>query len=310
MKKVTVITVNYNGLRHLKYSIPSLIRQSYPNKEIILIDNASHDGSVEFMRKKFPDVKIICNKKNNGPPAMNLGITRAGGDYILLCGNDTRYNADFIESMVEAMESDRKIGMVQPKIMLKATQEINTLGLALFPSGRTQDIIDENRIDMIFCPCGCAELIRKEALESIRIGKEYFDSDFFWGCEDYDLGFRMVLQGWRCVYESKAVMEHVHGGTMPSSNDLAIYYGDRNRIWTILKNFPTGLLIRYFISIIVLQILTILKYTLKGKMLLIMRAKWDALRNFKKMFKKRKIIQKNRVISNKVLRKKISGGWI
>ena len=193
--------------------------------------------------------------------------------------------------------------MIAPKIVYLDNLRIDSLGLEVLCSGLSKDIKYPKRI---FCPCGCAAVYKKEMLEDIKILGDYFDSDFFIYSEDLDLGFRARLMGWKCMPANKAIVYHAHGGTMKSYSNFSIYLGDRNRIWTLVKNFPGPLIIKYLPFILLLQVATIMKYAIKGKLVIILKAKFDAIKGLAKMLKKRKIIQKKKKIMWKEIDKLIT----
>lgn len=305
IKQVSVVVLNYNGKKVLKNCLGSLLKQNYNNYELIVADNNSTDGSAEFIQKNFPKVKIVANKENIGIPGLNKGIEKAKGEYIITVGNDTKFDRNFIKEMVNVAGIDKKIGMVSPKIYY-FDEKVDTLGLRVFKSGLTKDVKNEKDRDKIFCPSGCAELFRRDALGSLK-PREYFDNDFFCYADDFDIGFRIILNGWKFAYAPKAVAYHMHGTTMSKNIDRSIYLGDRNRVWTIVKDFPTGFLVKNLHWILLLQLATIVKYALKGKFFLILKSKIDALGGFGKMLQKRKIIQRNKKISGKELDKLIKG---
>ena len=309
---VSVIVLNYNGEKFIINCIKSLLNQTYANSEIIVVDNVSRDKSLSLINKKFKkeiknkQIIIIKNEKNYGIPGLNFGIKAARGKYILTVGNDTKFDKGFIKEMVKVAESDKKVGMVSPKIVY-FDRKIDTYGLRVLKSGMTKDIKDVSELGFLFCPSGCAQLHKKEMLKDIKLGEdEYFDWDFFAYADDYDLGFRARLMGWNCLCAVNAVCYHMHSASAGVMSDFGIYHGDRNRIWTIVKDWPVGLIFRNIIWIILLQLATIVKWAAKGKFLLIMKAKVDAIKGYPAMFRKRRLVQRSKGSSNEELKRLIT----
>jgi len=287
---ISVVVLNYNGRRYLKRCISSLSAQSYGDFEVIVVDNGSTDGSVEYLEAHFPRVKIVRNETNLGfAGGINAGIEHAKGKYILTLNNDTQADTNFVERLAEAMDSDKSVGMCASK-MLFPDGRINSTGICLSRSGAAWDRgmfeDDEGQyeeLEEVFGPCAGAALYRKEMLDEIGL----FDEDFFLYMEDVDLAFRARLAGWRCVYVPGAVVYHFHGGTAGFGSDLAVYYGNRNIVWYTLKNFPTRILITSIPWIVGRNLVVIPYYMLKGQSKTILWSKLDALKGVLKMLKKR-----------------------
>lgn len=118
-KLISVIIVSWNGKKHLSYCLPFLKKIDYPTLEVIAVDNSSTDGSVEYVEKNFPRVKIIQNKKNLGfAKANNIGFKKAKGEYIPLLNNDTKVTPDFLTKLVDVMKKDEKLESMYLEIML------------------------------------------------------------------------------------------------------------------------------------------------------------------------------------------------
>jgi GT2 family glycosyltransferase len=288
---ISVIIVNYNGRRFLDPCLSSLRTQSTTQDfETILVDNASSDDSVDFVRKYFPETKIIENKTNLGfAGGINEGIRTARGDYILTLNNDIILEPGFIESLTGPMKNNDSTGMCAGK-MLFPDGRINSAGICISRSGAAWDRgmfqEDTGQFDApeeVFGPCGGAALYRKKMLDEIGL----FDEDFFLFMEDVDLAFRARLAGWNCRYVPMARAIHFHGGTAGYNSKISVYYGNRNVLWYVVKNFPKRTLIMYSPWIIGRNIGIIPYYILKGKGLTIIRSKLNAIIGIRRMFRKR-----------------------
>jgi len=292
---VSVVIVNYNGKKFLNECIGSLYAQSYPDFEILVVDNASVDGSIEFLKAEFPGVRIIRNQVNLGfAGGMNSGILNARGPFILALNNDTRMDRDCIMRLVEVMVHDRSIGMCAVKLLFY-DQRINSTGICISRSGAAWDRgmfeVDTGQFETseeVFGPSAAAALYRKEMFNDIGL----FDEDFFLYLEDVDIAFRGQLAGWKCIYIPGAVVYHYHGGTAGFQSDLTVYYGNRNILWFPFKNYPLSLLLSSLPWIIGRTIGVIPYYAVRGQGTIILRSKIDGLRGIAGMIRKRRTVKR------------------
>jgi len=288
---ISVIITNYNGKRYLDRCLSSLSVQTMQDFEVIVVDNGSSDGSVDYLESQFPEVRIVKNEKNLGfAGGVNSGIEVAKGDYILTLNNDTQADKDFVKNLTEAMESDGEVGMCASK-MLFCNGSVNSAGLCFSRSGAVwdrgmsePDFGQYDKVEDVFGPCAGAALYRRSMLDEIGL----FDEDFFMYMEDVDLAFRARLAGWRCLYVPDAKVYHVHGGTAGFGSDLSVYYGNRNVLWYVVKDFPAKILITSLPWIVGRNLAVIPYYVLKGQGKIILRSKWDALRGVPSILRKRR----------------------
>lgn len=244
MPLVTVIIVNHNGLRLLKGCLDSLRGQSFKDFEVILVDNGSEDGSVEFVKEKYPDVGIIVNESNLGFGAgNNEGIKEAKGKYIALLNNDASAHKDWLGELVKAAEeAPQGFGMWASKILSADSPDIiDTAGHLIYPDGlnigRGKGEKDAGQYDVkeeVFFPSGCAALYSRGMLDMVG----FFDPDFFAYGDDTELGLRARLSGWRCLYVPASVVYHKGSATAGRYSPFKVYQIERNRIWVLLKCFP------------------------------------------------------------------------
>ncbi len=299
---VSVIIVNYNGRAFLEKCISSLFAQSYPNVEIILVDNASSDDSINYLRKEFPSIKIIANKENIGfAKGNNIGIKAANGELIATLNNDTEVSTQWLDELVKAVTSDEKVGMCASKMLfMKNPEFINSTGICISRSGACWDrgMFERDQgqyesIEEVFAPCAGAAIYRKAMLNEIGL----FDEDFLAYMEDVDIAFRGRYAGWKCLFMPNAVVYHVHSGTGGYMSDYTIYYGNRNIMWNCIKNFPGSLLITSLPWIIGRNIAVIPYYISKGHGNAILRSKIDAIKGIAKMLAKRsnRLMDENKI---------------
>lgn len=254
---VSIVIVNWNGILFLEPCLASVYSQGYGPFEVIVHDNGSTDGSIEFLKEKFPDVKITESTENLGFAAgNNRAIEAASGEYVLTLNNDTELADGFIEKLLDVVANSAKdAGMWAPKILsLNNKDEIDSVGgLLIYPDclakGRGRLEVDRGQFDSveeIFVPSACAALYRMSMLSEIGL----FDEDFFAYCEDTDLGFRARLAGWKALSVPKAVVYHYYSGTGGRYTPFKAFLVERNHIWVALKCLPLSrlLLLPFYIK--------------------------------------------------------------
>jgi GT2 family glycosyltransferase len=303
---VTVIVVNWNGRIFLEACLGSLATQTYPNREIILVDNGSTDSSASFAKEKFPSVKVIELRENRGFSGGNLaGLETAQGKFIALVNNDTRADAKWLERLIQPMLEDPAVGICASKLIFAGDKTINSAGDGIttaavgFNRGLNKNPGEFQNPRLAFGACGAAVLYRRKMLDEIG----FFDDDFFLYDEDTDLNFRAQLAGWKCVYVPGAVVHHVANATAVRLSDTHVYYHTRNLEFVWLKNMPLGLMLRFAHHKIIQEIGAFCYLCLRhSKWHSYFRAKRDALRMAPSMWKKRKEIQRRRRASNRYLK--------
>jgi GT2 family glycosyltransferase len=301
-RRVSVIVVNWNGKRFLEECLSALLAQTCSPYEIILVDNGSDDGSVGFVAERFPQVRIIENGENLGFAAgNNVGIRVAWGDYIVTLNNDTRAEPNWLEELLKAVETDPKIGMCASKMLFyQHTGVLNSTGISLDVAGIAWDRRGGERDDgleresvEVFGPCAGAALYRREMLDEVGL----FDEDFFAYHEDVDLAWRARSRGWRCMYNPRAVVYHVHSGTGQEGSAFKNRLLGRNKIWTMVKNYPSPQIF-LFLPLIAFYDLASASYSLlKRQDPSPLRGRLASLSLLPEMLKKRKEIQRRRTSS-------------
>ncbi|MDO8429660.1 MAG: glycosyltransferase family 2 protein [Candidatus Daviesbacteria bacterium] len=317
MVKVTVIIPNWNGKEYLKTCLPSLIKQSFKDFEIILIDNGSTDGSVKFA-ERFVNLKIIKLKKNIGfAPAVNLGIESSKSEYLVLLNNDTKVDIRCLEYLVKAAESHPEVGMVaakmlnfyNPKLIDSAGDYIDAVGHANNIGWQERDGEKFNQAKNIFLVSGGGCLIKRQVI--LKVG--LLDDDFFAYFEDVDFCFRAQLAGFKAWFEPRAKIFHVHKATSRRNQGLTEYLQFRNMTITVIKNFPPKLLIHNFnwLKILLVNINTVRFLATQGYFKEALKAEIYILTHLLNILLKRRKTQSLKVVSDEyiiswVLPKKIT----
>lgn len=240
---VSVVIVHCNGRTYLEECLASLRDQAYPEIEIIVVDNASSDGFKQFIKNRFPEVRIIGNEKNYGfAKGNNIGIRASRGKYIATLNNDTIVDPDWIKNLVSIAEKREDAAMFASKILFYNDHDlIESTGMIIYSDGiarcrgySEKDDKRHDRVEEVLLPSACAALYRKDVL--LRAG--LFDEDYFAYCEDVDLGLRIRMLGWCCLYVPCARVYHHYSGTGGDNLLFKAYLIERNRLWTAIKIFP------------------------------------------------------------------------
>lgn len=244
MHDVSIIIVNYNGKKYLNNCIASIRQSDAADAEIIVVDNASTDGSCDEVEQSFPGVRIIRMNRNSGfAEANNVGAQAARGVYLLLLNNDTIVAPRWLAPLRTALATDRTIGVVGSKLLsLDNRNTIMSAGLNILFNGTGFDIgyLDEDigqydESGPRGAVCGAAMMVRKE--EFLSLGG--FDIRYFLYAEDLDLCWRYWLSGLTVMYIASSIVYHAFGGTSGSDRHtpLRVFYRVRNGFMNILKNY-------------------------------------------------------------------------
>lgn len=241
---VSAVVVNWNGADCLDACLGSLLAQTWPVLEIVVVENGSTDGSRELLRARYGrHVTVIESPVNLGFAAgNNLGIRAAKGAYLALLNNDAVARPEWIAALVSAAEADARVGMCASKVLvLGADGVIDSAGLLLSADGigRGRGRLERDgeaysRAEEALIPSACAALYRRAMLDEIGL----FDEDFFAYCEDSDLGLRGRLAGWTCRYVPDAVVHHAYSRSTAPYSAFKAFHVERNRCWVVLKCFP------------------------------------------------------------------------
>lgn len=295
---VSVIIVNWNGRDWLETCLPTLAAQTFRDFEVVVVDNGSTDGSIDWLKKEWPQVRVLPQAENLGfAVGNNCGIQASSGPYIVTLNNDTRLDAEFLAEMVTAVETSSlpKTGMVaaqivrwqQPDLLDSAGIEVDWAGIA-WNRGWQQPVATANQLCEVFGPSGAAALYRRDMLDDISL----FDADFFCYYEDVDLAWRGQRAGWTCLYAPKARVHHWHSATAVSVPAFKTTMLGRNKMWTIVKNYAWPAFIWALPLIIVYDAAAILKSFWQTRSLAALRGRCAALRKLWVMRAKRVPAQK------------------
>ncbi|MCK5330013.1 MAG: glycosyltransferase family 2 protein [Candidatus Marinimicrobia bacterium] len=315
---ISIIVLNYNGKQFLQVCFDSLLLSTYPNIELLMVDNASSDDSVEYMERNYPQVKIIHSGGNIGYSAgNNLGIEVAAGKYVLLLNNDIEVTPGWLEPIIEEFESDEQIAAVQPKIHHMIDRDSfeyagaagGMIDIFSFPfmRGRVFYTIekDEGQYDTnidLFWTSGAAMAIRKDVLKKTGL----LDNDFVHHMEEIDLCWRILLQGHRLRIRTDSVIYHYAGGTIKAKSFKKEYWNHRNSVFMMMKNYSSRRLMYLLPARYLLDILVVVKSILVWdtmKIAAILRAHGWLFRQLSLILRKRREVQLARQVPDSALDK-------
>jgi GT2 family glycosyltransferase len=303
--EVCVIIVNWNGRNQLEECISSLEGQTFRQFETILIDNGSQDGSVSWVREKFPWVRIVALPENTGfCYANNLGYEMSRGRFVALLNNDTRAEPDWLFCLYKQMKDHEQIGICASRIVrhdnpdiFDAAGDSYDLSGVGFRRGHGECTDRYELREEVFGACAAAAMYRRSMLDDIG----FFDESFFAVGEDIDLSFRAKMAGYRCMYIPDAVVRHKISETVGVGSNFQIYQSRRNVEYVYFKNMPWVLMLFTFPVHLLYNLLTFVQAFKEGRPQVFLKAKWDFLVNFGKVWKKRRTVQVQRKISLKEL---------
>lgn len=296
----SIIVPNFNGVRYLPTLFAALSSQSYSHFKLLVIDDVSSDGSLQWLEDSGKDfglrLQVISSRHNTGFAATcNKGISAANSNWIVLLNNDTQPEPHWLESLLEATMSDDRIGMVSSKMLFAHNpQIINSAGIALDWMGIAwdwrggePDTPHESQTPRIFGPCGGAALYSRRMLDEIG----GLDEDFFMYLEDVDLAWRAQLAGWHSVFQPKARVLHAHSASLGDASPRKSFLLGRNKLWLIAKNYPNPWFGRYLPLILTYDLLATLYGGILRRNFALARGRLAGLRGLGKMLAKRKEIQ-------------------
>jgi O-antigen biosynthesis protein len=244
MPRVTVVTVTFNGKRFLQDFFSSLLAtdQQGLQLEIIMVDNGSTDGSVDWVRGNYPQIKILENDENNYARALNLGIASSRGEYVVITNNDATVHPHWLQGLIEVFQIDKEIGAVQSKIYFAETNRINSVGVEEIEHFYFRDIGFDDEDSVRYSKptereyvTGGSVMFRRECLE--HVGD--WDEEFIMFMEDVDYSTRCRKNGWKLFYSPSSILYHHYHGS--SSDTLCEYFCTRNRFFFVAKHFPLEL---------------------------------------------------------------------
>lgn len=299
---VAVVILNWNGKDLLSRFLPTAIKSSYHNLQLIVGDNASTDDSVEFVRSAFPQIRIIENDRNYGfAEGYNKILEQVEADYLVLLNSDVEVPENWITPVIQAMEADQRIAAAQPKIKWqKDKSKFEYAGAAggfldqnAFPfcRGRLFDEVETdsgqyNDAKEIFWASGAAFFIKSEQWKE----SGGLDPDLFAHMEEIDLCWRLKNLGYQIIYCPDAEVYHVGGGTLDSNNPYKVFLNFRNNLIIMQKNMPAAEAVWAIFIRMCIDFVAWLQFIAKGKLAFawaVNKAHFQFVKNMRKTGSKR-----------------------
>ena len=311
---VSVVITNHNGLGHLKDALPSILKTNYSNYEVILVDNGSSDRSVEFVRRNFLSVKIVRSKRNLGAAGgYNIGISNAKGEYVAILNNDIEVDPEWLQPLVKILEESPDVAAVDAKYLnyydrkrfdtsAAAGRYIDFVGNCFTRGVDKEDRGQYDEITRIFT---CCTLFRRKVFEEVGV----FDQDFFYGLEDADLSWRMLLRGYQNLYVPSSRIYHKVGGTSTAEGKHKpnfYFFWKRNKILILLKNYSGKTLLRILPLVLFEHLVYIISWSVKRDQQYSfesLKALLWILRNFNTVWAKHRFVQSVRKMKDREIMK-------
>jgi len=314
---VSVTVVTYNSGRFIKRCLESVLAQKYRLKEIVVVDNASTDGTIDILEQFEDRCRIVYNEENIGfAAAQNQAIQMAGGDWVLTLNPDVLLLPNFIQALVEAGQFDPNIGSVCGKLLTMTSHfeipekpVVDSTGIYFNPMLRhldrgSQEVDNGHYLqyEYVFGATAAAALYRRAMIDDIALDGEFFDSDFFVYREDADVAWRAQLRGWKCLYAPYARGYHVRkvlpGNRSALPPDINMH-SVKNRFLMRIKNISADLYWRNWFSITARDLMVVTCCLLWEHSSL--RAFWFLARNYRKVLAKRRLIQAGRRVDHEYM---------
>ncbi|MDH3690785.1 MAG: glycosyltransferase family 2 protein [Gammaproteobacteria bacterium] len=314
---IAVVVVNWNDGGNLKKCLTALVKQSYPPSRIIVVDNASKDGSLKDLERLSVRPEVFALTENVGfAAANNLAVNLVKDcNWIALLNPDAFPEPNWLAMLVDATKRNpefaffgsRMLSATQPTLLDGTGDVYHVSGLVKRRNHNHKAEGTDMRYEEIFSPCAAAALYRRDVF--LEVGG--FDACYFCYSEDVDLGFRLRLNGYRCLYVPGAVVRHIGSATTGGQHsDFAVYHGHRNLVWTYFKNMPRPLFWLYLPQHILMNVVSLIYFSLRRQTRVIWKAKWDALKGLPRILKERRRIQETRRVDVWELRRVMAKGLL
>jgi GT2 family glycosyltransferase len=305
--QTAVVILNWNGKKFLEQFLPTLLSCSGSSARIVVADNASSDGSVSFVRERFPEVEVIVNPENGGfAKGYNQALRHVRADYYVLLNSDIEVTPNWIDPVIALMEKDPLVGACQPKILSYYDRNrfeyagaaggfIDKFGYPfcrgrLFPSIEL-DLGQYDDEREIFWATGACLFVKADVYH--RLGG--FDNDFFAHMEEIDFCWRLHNEGYKVMYCPSSKVYHIGGGTLPKISWRKTYLNFRNNFFLLYKNLPGRLLFKVFAMRLLLDGLAAFKFLFQAGVKdfwAVLRAHFSFYTALPKLYRKRRQLKR------------------
>jgi len=311
---VSVVIVTWNGRQYLDACLSAVAAQGGVSTETVLVDNASTDGTVAYVRERFPWVRVVALTENRGfAGGNNVGVREARGRFVALLNNDTVPEPGWLQTLVDGVNEEAGFALVTSQIVyMHDPGLIDSAGDSLLTSGGAFKRHHGASVEMaresaeVFGVCGAACLMPKRVFDELG----GFDEDFFASHEDVDLSYRARLLGYRCRYVAGAVVRHHGSATIGRVSGFAIFHGQRNLEWLYVKDTPMALLLTTLPGHLIYMAAACVHFARVGALGPFVRAKLAALAGMPGALRKRRLVQQTRRVDAAALRPLLETRWI
>ena len=311
---VSIVIVSWNGRQHLDLCLASVAAQAGVTIETIVVDNGSTDGTSDFIRSRYPWVRLVRLDDNRGfTGGNNAGAREARGRFLAFLNNDTAADPGWLRALLSGIDeregfvltTSRIVYMHDPEIIDSAGDSVLRCGGA-FKRFHGQPASAAPRSEEVFGVCGAAFLLPKAIFDELG----GFDEDFFASHEDVDLSYRARLRGYRCRYVADAIVRHVGSATLGSVSTFSVFQSQRNLEWVYLKDTPGALLWRSLPGHVVYDLAACAHFMRIGMLLPFLRAKIAAFAALPAILRKRGAIQRGRRVDASALTPMLTKNWL
>ena len=311
---VSVVVLSWNGRQYLDACLEALAAQQGPSFETLLVDNGSSDGTAEYVRDRFPRVRLVALAANRGfTGGNNAGAREARGRYLVFLNNDTVVEPGWLAALRDGVDEAAGFSLVTSRIVYMHDPSIvDSAGDGYFRSGgafkryhgQPSHLADDST--EVFGICGGACLISRAVFEELG----GFDEDFFFSHEDVDLSYRARLRGYRCRYAAASIVRHHGSATLGRASAFAVFHSQRNLEWLYVKNTPASLLLQTIPGHALYIAAAGAHFARSGRFTTFLRAKAAALLGLPRMMRKRAAVQRGRRVRAGLIDAQLERHWL
>jgi GT2 family glycosyltransferase len=310
---LSILIVNWNGLKHLPECMQSVFSQIDPETEVVLVDNGSRDGSIGYLEKEYPQVRIVRSESNIGfAGGNNLGLRHCRGRYVFFLNNDTRLESGALKALREAFVAFPEyavfacflVNYYEPNLVDSAGDTMYTSACGFTWAGYPTAMFREPR--EVTLACAGAAVYEKGLLD--RLGG--FDEDYFLILEDCDLAFRARHMGARIIFLPQVKVFHKGSASMGGkSSATSIYYSERNYLQLLLKNYPMLTLLKSISGIVFMKVMRLVVAARSRQLGAWARANWATLLLIPKTLRKRRSLMRESLLDRKAFEGLLRRNW-